>query len=93
MDPMTLARIAFTIVFGLLFLWSLWMWWRAQPGSSDLFHARNNLLLSAAFLLTLVPTLIWPADSPMVLVVGLLAVIPFTIMAVNYVRRRRALRN
>jgi Ca2+/Na+ antiporter len=89
---MTEARIAFTVVFGLLLVWSLWMWWRVQPGSSDAFYARNNVLLSAAFLLTLVPTLIWPADSGIVLVVGMLAVIPFTLVVVAYVRRRGSLR-
>ena len=87
---MTQARIAFTVLFGLLFLWSLWMWRRAQPGSADLFYARNNALLSAAFLLTLVPTLIWPADSGMVLLLGSLAVIPFTMVVVAYLRRRQA---
>jgi hypothetical protein len=86
---MTEARIAFTVLFGLLFLWSLWMWRRAQAGSSDLFYARNNALLSAAFLLTLVPTLIWPADSGMVLIVALLAIIPFAMVVVAYLRRRR----
>ena len=87
-NTMTQARIAFTVLFGLLFVWSLWIWWRTQPGSPDLFRARNNVLLSAAFLLTLVPRLIWPADSGMVLVVGLLAVIPFTLFVVAHMRRR-----
>jgi hypothetical protein len=89
---MTQARIAFTVLFGLLFVWSLWMWWRAQPGSPDAFYARNNALLNAAFLLTLMPTLIWPPDSGMVLIAGLLAVILFAIMVVAHVRRRQALR-
>lgn len=83
---MTQARIAFTVMFGLLFLWSLWMWWQAQPGSPDAFRGRNNVLLNAAFLLTLVPTLIWPVDSGMVLLAGLLAVIPFTIVVVARIR-------
>jgi hypothetical protein len=83
---MTQARIAFSVIFGLLFLWSLWMWRRAQPGSPDVFRSRNNVLLNAAFLLTLAPRLIWPADSGMVLLAGLLAVIPFTIVVVARIR-------
>jgi hypothetical protein len=87
MNTMTQARMAFTILFGLLFVWSLWMWWRAQPGSPNAFSARNQVLLSSAFVLTLVPRLIWSADSGMVLFVGLLAVIPFAIFVVAYIRR------
>jgi len=85
---MTHARLVFTVVFALLLLWSLWMWWRARPDSPDVFYARNNLLLSVAFLLTLAPPLIWPADSGTVLFVASLAVIPFAMVVVAFVRRR-----
>jgi hypothetical protein len=86
---MTQARLALTVIFGLLFLWSLWYWWRVRAGSADVFYARNNVLLSVAFLLTLVPPLIWPAESSMVLIVALLAIIPFTMVVVAYLRRPR----
>ena len=86
---MTRALIAFTVIFGVLFLWSLWAWRGARPASPQAFSARNNVLLSVAFLLTLAPRLMWPADSGLVLVVGSLAIVPFTLVVLALLRRRQ----
>jgi hypothetical protein len=86
---MTEVRIAFTVIVAILFAWSIWAWRRAEPGSPSAFYLRVNTLLTMAFLLTLAPPLIWPADSGMVLLVALFALVPFTMVVVAFLRRRR----
>lgn len=42
-------------------LLSLWVWWRAKPGSGDAKVAPMLILLSAAMLVGVLPRVLWPS--------------------------------
>ena len=93
-SPAVATRIqaGMAIVWGCHILFCLWVWHRAPPDSGDAMVMPMVLLVSASFLVGLVPRLLWPDAVGAGIAGSVASVIALTVLVIRELRRRRARR-
>ena len=82
-------QIGFAIWFGFNLIFSLWLWYRAEPGSGDAMVAPTIVLLSASMLIGILPRVLWPAGEPLHMAGSVVSVVVPTVLVIMQIRRRR----
>ena len=80
------------IVIGCNFLFCLWLWYRARPGSGDAMVVPVIALLSASMLVGILPRVFWPASEGIHIAGSIASIIATTAVVIILLRRRRRLR-
>ena len=82
-------QIGFAIWFGFNLIFSLWLWYRAEPGSGDAMVAPTIVLLSTSMLIGILPRVLWPAGEPLHMAGSVVSVVVPTVLVIMQIRRRR----
>jgi hypothetical protein len=84
------AGLAFVVACNLLL--TLWLWYRAQPGSGDAMVLPSVALLSASMLVGILPRLLWPDLKGLHYAGTIASIIVPTVLLTSQIRRWRRLR-
>ena len=81
-------QVGLAIFIGCVFLFCLWLWYQARPGSGDAMVAPWLALVNAAMLAGVLPRLLWPAARGLHLAGSITSILVLATLLVMQIRRR-----